>query len=256
MAGPVAGDGLAAAWRRAAAEPGVVVLDGFHPVKHALRFGAEVVLAVTTDLAGTLTLAAAVAPELTDLLAATLHPVDAAVLARLVPPGHPTGVAALARRPDRPLDTLLANPGPAPVVLLENPRNLGNVGAVIRVAAGIGAGGVITTGTVDPWHPQVLRGSAGLHFALPVNRAEAVPAGPRPVLALDPGGVDLRSGGIPDRALLVFGSERSGISPATRDRADALIALPIRPGVSSYNLATAVAMALYEWARSAVPTGN
>ena len=43
-----------------------------------------------------------------------------------------------------------------------------------RAAAGLNAGGVISTGDVDPWHPNVLRGSAGLHFALPVARADSL----------------------------------------------------------------------------------
>ena len=229
------------------------MLEGFHPVKHALRFGAELLLAVTTDPPGSAALAAALAPDLADVLAAALRAVDGATLALLVPGGHPTGVAALARRPNHPPAALLADPAPAPLVVLENPRNLGNVGAVIRVAAGLGAGGVLTTGTVDPWHPQVIRGSAGLHFAVPVSRSADLAgllATSRPVVVLDPGGEDVRRAQLPDRALLVFGSERGGISAATRRQADALVALPIRPGVSSYNLATAVAMTLYEWARS------
>lgn len=47
---------------------------------------------------------------------------------------------------------------------------------------------------------------------------------------------------------MVFGSERHGVSAALRDRADALVSLPMRAQVSSYNLATSVGMALYHWA--------
>ncbi len=52
---------------------------------------------------------------------------------------------------------------------------------------------------------------------------------------------------MPDGALLAFGSERSGLSPALKERATGLVALPMREGVSSYNLATSVAMALFHW---------
>ena len=55
---------------------------------------------------------------------------------------------------------------------------------------------------------------------------------------------DLRAP-LPAGAVLVVGSERDGVGAALRARADAVLALPMRPGVSSLNLATAVAAALY-----------
>jgi TrmH family RNA methyltransferase len=50
----------------------------------------------------------------------------------------------------------------------------------------------------------------------------------------------------PDAALVV-GSERSGVGTALRGRADAVVRLPMTPGVSSLNLATAAAAVLYAW---------
>jgi tRNA G18 (ribose-2'-O)-methylase SpoU len=174
-----------------------------------------------------------------------------------MPRPHPTEVAALAVRPAREagLARLARAPRTAPVVVLDNPRNLGNAGAVIRLAAGFGATGVVTTGTLDPWHPAVVRGGAGLHFATAVERLAVgeLPAGP--LYALDPEGEDIRGTKLPDGALLAFGSERSGLSPELRARADHLLALPMRPQVSSYNLATSVAMTLYHWSLGAPHAG-
>ncbi|MCE7080623.1 TrmH family RNA methyltransferase [Streptomyces sp. ST2-7A] len=225
-------------------EPAPVLLDGFHALKHALRFGAEVRTAVAADRRAALDLTAELAPDLLDRFAALLVEGDPGALGGPGGRAHPTGVAALAVPDPRPLP---ADPRPAPVVVLDNPRHLGNIGAVIRLAAGCGAAGVLTTGTVDPWHPGVVRASAGLHWALPVARRDLdeLPAGP--LYALDPEGEDLREVEIADDALLAFGSERHGLSPETRARADRLLALPMRPMVSSYNLATSVAMTLYHW---------
>jgi TrmH family RNA methyltransferase len=131
------------------------------------------------------------------------------------------------------------------VVLLEAPRHLGNLGAVVRVAAAAGAAGVITTGAQDPWHADALRGSAGLHFALPVARSRVVRTGDRPLIALDPEGTILASGVLPPRALLAFGTERDGLTDELLAMADARVALPMRAGVSSLNLATAVSAVLY-----------
>jgi RNA methyltransferase, TrmH family len=74
---------------------------------------------------------------------------------------------------------------------------------------------------------------------------ETLPSGP--LLALDPEGDDLRRMKIPDNALVAFGSERHGISSELRKRASQLLAIPMQPKVSSYNLATSVAMVLYHW---------
>ncbi|MER5196477.1 TrmH family RNA methyltransferase [Streptomyces sp. NPDC002755] len=248
MTDPVtAGSDPLGRWRRLA--DASVLLDGFHALKHAVRFGAEVPVAVTADRRATLALADELAPDVRDALDALLTEVPEATYTSLVPRPHPTAVAALAVRPSREagLERLGHTPRATPVVVLDNPRNLGNAGAVIRLAAGFGATGVVTTGTLDPWHPTVVRGGAGLHFATVVERlaVDELPAGP--VFALDPEGDDLRGVKLPDDALLAFGSERSGLSPELRARADHLLALPMRPQVSSYNLATSVAMTLYHW---------
>ncbi|MEU7054601.1 TrmH family RNA methyltransferase [Streptomyces sp. NPDC046197] len=234
-------------WRRCA--DGSVLLDGFHALKHAVRFGAEVVVAVTADRGATLALADELAPDVRDTLDALLTEVSQETYASLVARPHPTAVAALAVRPSRDanLRVLARRPRTAPVVLLDQPRNLGNAGAVIRLAAGFGATGVVTTGTLDPWHPTVVRGGAGLHFATAVERLDLdeLPFGP--LFALDPEGEDIRGLKLPDDAVLAFGSERSGLSAGLRARTDHLVALPMRPQVSSYNLATSVAMTLYHW---------
>jgi TrmH family RNA methyltransferase len=251
MRGEMADDGdtadeVLARWRAVAGDPRAVLLDGFHAVKHALRFGAPLELVVTADRARVLALAGSLAPDLAATLAALLVQVDPGTLAELTGGAHPTAVAGLARRPETTLREVART---APLVLLDDPRHLGNVGAVVRVAAGLGAAAVLTTGTVDPWHPTVLRGAAGLHFALPVLRVDVAGLAdlPGPVLALDAAGADIRGLTVPDGAALVFGSERRGVSAALRRRADALVALPMRRQVSSYNLATSVAMALYHW---------
>ncbi len=236
-------------WREMAALPGTVLIDGFHALKHTLRFGGEVRQVVTTDRAALAALAAELAPDVAGAVAAAAVEVPVAVLRELVPRPHPTGVAALAVRPDQSsvLAALRATPRRAPVVLLENPRNLGNVGAVVRLAAGFGATGVVTTGDLDPWHPTVVRAGAGLHFATAVARLELpeLPAGP--LYVLDPEGADIRTLQFPDDALLAFGSERHGVSDALRERATHLVAIPMQPQVSSFNLATSVGMGLFHW---------
>ena len=201
----------------------VAVLEGFHALKHALRFGAEI-LDVKGDPDKARELAARLAPDL------TLPPIETA-------PGE---LVATARRPRVDIEQALSRPGP--VVYLEAPRHLGNLGAAIRVAAAANAAAVFTSGTSDPWHPHAIRGAAGLQFALPVARVDDLPETDRPLVAIDPEG-DV--GPVPRNAILAFGSERHGLTDELKARAGARVRIPMRAGVSSLNLATAVAAVLY-----------
>jgi TrmH family RNA methyltransferase len=229
-------------------DPELTVLEGFHALKHALRFGAEVEEAVAVDSGELEELAAALAPDLAGRFAATVSPIEPGELAELVPQAPRTGVVAIARRKRADLDAALADSREAPVVLLEQPRNMGNLGACVRVAAAADAAALLTIGENDPWHPDAVRGAAGLHYALPaVAAVERAPSGVegRPLLALDPEGEEIDPAALPPRAVLAFGTERHGLSDALLAAADGRIALPMRDGVSSLNLATSVAAVLY-----------
>jgi TrmH family RNA methyltransferase len=223
----------------------LVVLQGFHALKHALRFGASVELVACGDLSQLARLAQGYASDLVERIEALAVVLPSEAFKRLGPYMPHTGVVSIALRVSTDPLVLLAAEGDAPLVLLEDPRNFGNLGAVVRVAAAVDAAGVLTTGRQDPWDPVAVRGSAGLHFALPVARVERLPETDRPLLALDPEGEELCPEAVPSRALLAFGTERDGLSEELLGRADARLRLPMRDGVSSLNLATSVAAVLY-----------
>ncbi len=235
---------------RARRDPALAVLEGFHPVKHALRFGAELELLVTRDRGQLALLAGQLAPELESELSRLAIEVPPEIFDKLAPLPPSTGVMALARRTHSDPAALIAGPTGAPVVLLEDPRDLGNMGACIRVAAAADAAGVLSTGSHDPWHPDAVRGAAGLHFALPVERLGALgelEGRGRPLLALDPDGEELDPAALDGNAILAFGTERHGISDELLGLADARVRIPMRAGVSSLNLATSVAAVLFAW---------
>lgn len=211
-----------------------VSLEGFHAVKHALRFAPSLVRSVTV----------ASVPAAADLCDELAPDVRGSLLALAVQGevDHPTGVRGTADRPAADRSVLTSRD--APLVLLDDPRHPGNAGAAIRVAAAAGASGVAFLGALDPWHLAVVRGSAGLHYALPVLSCSLSDLSGE-VLGLDAEGEPLSS--VPPGCVLVVGSERAGLSDPVRGRADRLVSLPMRPGVSSLNLATALSAALYAW---------
>jgi RNA methyltransferase, TrmH family len=241
---------------RARRDPSLAVLEGFHPLKHALRFGANVLEVVSSDPAEVERLAALLAPDVAERLRELVSEVKPDVFEQLAPLTPTTGVIALAERPAVDPAIVLAGERPEPVVLLEDPRDLGNMGACVRVAAAADIAGVLSTGSQDPWSPDALRGAAGLHFALPVARVaqlDELGHGGRRLLALDPTGQPIVAAELPARALLAFGTERYGLSEELLARADARISIPMRTGVSSLNLATSVAAVLFAWRLSSRP---
>jgi RNA methyltransferase, TrmH family len=235
-------------FRRARRDRSRAVLEGFHAIKHAIRFHAAIEQVCAVDPTQLWSLTRRLAPDVESELGRLVQLVPRPVFTELAPYPPETGILAIAGRPQVDIAAILDPRSAAPVVLLEAPAHLGNLGAVVRVAAAVGASAVLTTGPQDPWHPAALRGSAGLHFALPVARIDWLPAGDhRPLVAIHPDGEPLRPGALPARAILAFGSERRGLSREMLTAADRQVAVPMRQGVSSLNLASAVAVILYTW---------
>jgi len=224
-------------------DPEVVVLEGAHALKHALRFDADIEVVVSPDPRALLRLLGELAPDVVEEVADRVVELTTSAWRQVAPRGLPSPALALARRPRWTQVDVLAATGR--VLALERPRHLGNLGACVRVAAAAGAGGVLTLGDGDPWHPTAVRAAAGLHLALPVARADTLPVTDRPVVGLDAGGRALHGEPLPGDAVVVVGTERAGLSPTLKGRVDELRAIEMRPGVSSLNLATAVAVALY-----------
>lgn len=235
--------------RRVAAarrDPSVVVLEGVHALKHALRFGARVAWVATPDPDQLDALVSTLAPDLlARVRALPTFRLHREAWARAAPRGLPSPSLALASRPTVDLSAVTTARGRRPVVLLEAPTHLGNVGAAVRVAAAADSAAVVVLGAADPWHPTAVRGAAGLQFALPVARTEQLPPTRRPLVAIEPGGTPLPDAAVAHDAVLAFGSERQGLSDALRARAVERVGIPMRPGVSSLNLAAAVAAVLY-----------
>jgi TrmH family RNA methyltransferase len=238
---------IAEQFRAARADRRLAVLEGFHAVKHAIRFGADLTALVGTDAGDAERLAAVLAPDLERALARSLSVVSEDTFSKLAPRAPRTGVMAIARRPQIDIDAVLSSAEPRPVVLLEDPRNLGNMGACVRVAAAADVAAVLTTGSQDPWQPEVLRGAAGLHYAIPVARITEPGFPGRRLIAVDPEGDPFDPADMPPTAVLAFGTERYGLSDRLRATVDERVSIPMRAGVSSLNLATSVAAILFAW---------
>ena len=241
-----------AIFRSARKSSDFVVLEGLHAVKHALRFGAHVRQAFTNDHESLRSLVVKLAPDLTSSIATIVEQVSDNEFSDLAPGRHKSPVIALAERARYGWGDFASSN--RPVVLLENTQHLGNIGAVIRVAAAAGAAGVIAIGEIDIWHPTIVRAAAGLHFAIPVMSSSTVPDTELPIVAIDPDGSEINPASLPQSSVLAFGSEQDGLSDRILSKSSMRVALPMQKSVSSLNLATAAAIVLYSgWVFESLP---
>ncbi|WP_169077707.1 TrmH family RNA methyltransferase [Microcella alkalica] len=237
------------------AETGLFLVEGPQAVDEAVRTRPDLVREVFTTPAaeerhhGLLAQARAAGIRIDQVTDAVLE-----VIADTV---TPQGMVAVCAMMPAGLDDVLAA-GPRLVAVLEEVRDPGNAGTVIRVADAAGADAVILTGSsVDPFNPKAVRASTGSLFHLPVvvgvslERALAGlrAAGAR-VLAADISGDDLltvRSAGELDGPTAwLFGNEARGLTEQQLELADRAVIVPIYGRAESLNLATAAAVCLYE----------
>jgi tRNA G18 (ribose-2'-O)-methylase SpoU len=153
---------------------------------------------------------------------------------------------------------------PPVIVALERVANADNVGGVFRNVLAFGAGPVLLDPvSTDPLYRKAIRTSMGASLSVPFARAEPWPAALRAlrgmgyaVVAMTPA-----SGAAPLRevveatagrnAAIVLGHEGEGLTPAALDVCEYRARIPIRAAVDSLNVASAAAIALYEFAGSA-----
>jgi len=165
--------------------------------------------------------------------------------------GRPGGAAKMAGKP-RPLP---AAPSLPPLwIALEEVRDPGNLGTILRTADAAGATGVILVGnTCDPFSREAVRASMGSIFAVPIARAEPeaflalAKAWQGDVVSTHLGGQhDFREADYRAPVLLVMGNEGQGLSDAAASACGKLVRIPMAGQLDSLNLAVATALMLYE----------
>jgi TrmH family RNA methyltransferase len=164
--------------------------------------------------------------------------IEASLLAEVGTAGHPPRVIAVYRRDDLPVsDTRHVALG------LYGVADPGNVGTLIRSADAFGAAVYLGPGCADPTSPKALRASAGSIWRVPLS--DAVLLARKRVALVAHGGEPLGSLDLGGDVVFLLGAEREGL-PADVER-DVEATIPVTS--ESLNVATAGALALYEWQR-------
>jgi TrmH family RNA methyltransferase len=170
---------------------------------------------------------------------------------------QPDGLLAIAPQQRKGLDDLVLRPDSL-LLVLENVEKPGNVGAVLRIADGVGADAVLVAGEgTDLYNPNVLRASRGAFFSVPAVHCHVGEArdylhekGLR-VLATTPAAdLTYTEADLAGPVALVLGCEHDGLSEAwLKDEGSEAVRIPMVGRGDSLNVSTAAAVILYEAVR-------
>lgn len=158
-----------------------------------------------------------------------------------------------------PVAGVFAVPPPRPAtlgmaLLLDGLQDPGNVGAMIRSAAGCGAvSEVLCLGGADPFGPKAVRAAAAAIFVIRPSIIEpedlARLASRRVVVASAHDGEAYRTFAWRPDDVLAIGSEGSGESATVRAIATERVMIPLAPEVESLNAAIAASILLFSVTR-------
>ena len=164
-----------------------------------------------------------------------------------------TRIFAIAKTP-RPIGLDAITKIPRDMVVLEDVSISGNIGAITRTSLALGVGGIILLNTehVDIYDRRLIRASRGYVFVLPViatttdtfiqfakqNNLQVLVTNAHAEKLVQ----DIAS--IPQRLMIVFGSEKDGCSQALTDAATLQVRIPIDSRVESLNVSAAAGITL------------
>lgn len=166
----------------------------------------------------------------------------------------PQGIMAIVKKPVYDFNKIITAPD-ANLVILEDIRDPGNLGTILRTAEGAGVTGIILSrNSVDMYNPKVIRSTMGAIYRMPFvymdnfkeallqlkkNQITLYAAHLSAVKAYDE--VDYK-----EKCGILIGNEANGLRNETADMSDEYIKIPMSGSVESLNAAIAAAILMYE----------
>lgn len=234
-------------------ESGLFIAEGARTVIEALELGAEIAAVAYLEAAGGEAHVARIAEAVARRGGLVLQ-VNREVLEKISRRDNAQTVIGVFRQRWSALADLPAAPR---MLVLEEVRDPGNLGTVIRAADALGVGALVLVGDcTDPYGLDAVRASMGSIFAMPVAKAgrEAFLAWRRGVDARMvgmhlKGAVDVREVAWGARSLVVMGGEQRGLTAELAEACDVLVRIPMAGRADSLNLAIATGITLFESVR-------
>jgi len=225
------------------------IVEGIRLAEEALSAGIDIDLVLFSSNVS------ARGQQIIDKLTAKKFPieeVDPRILDRLSDTQTCQGLILICQKP-----VISSDQFKEPLLLLDQVRDPGNLGTILRSALAFGFGNVLLTyGSVDPYSPKVLRAAMGAQFSMPIGyrtpqethsicKSRFKP--PLQIVLADARAeracweVDLS---IP--ICLVVGGEAFGASPAIEAIINTRVSIPMQASSESLNAAMAGNILMYE----------
>ncbi len=163
------------------------------------------------------------------------------LMTKIAPTKTPTGILAIAQKP-----------APSPlknekfIMLLDQIQDPGNLGTIFRTGVSLGVEAFFcATGTVEVWHPKVLRAAQGAHFYTKIfdnfklETIKTIFDGPVYGLFLDPTAKHIFQTDLKGKIAICLGNEGQGISPEVAQICDKKIYIPMQQNFESLNVGIA-----------------
>ncbi|QHQ59877.1 23S rRNA (guanosine(2251)-2'-O)-methyltransferase RlmB [Anaerocolumna sedimenticola] len=166
----------------------------------------------------------------------------------------PQGVMAIVKKPVYDLDKIITGQQ-VNLLLLEDIRDPGNLGTIIRTAEGAGITGIILSKTsVDMYNPKVIRSTMGAIYRMPFIYAEDFK---NTLIQIKRNDISIYAAHLntdfayddvnyPEKCAILIGNEANGLSDEIAGMSDQYIKIPMEGSVESLNAAIAAAILMYE----------
>ena len=179
----------------------------------------------------------------------------------------PQGVLAVVKQPCYSLEGILSGEyrkekskakESLRLLLLEDLRDPGNLGTIIRTAEGAGMDGVIlSAASVDMFNPKVIRATMGAIYRVPFLYVKEFTEMIKQLQEDDvrifaahlEGSVEYDTVAYPEKAAIMVGNEANGLTDEASRIADMRIRIPMEGAVESLNAGVAAAILMYEMYR-------
>lgn len=174
-------------------------------------------------------------------------PVSPEVMRHISATEQPPGVVGVF-----PMPEVVLPQSPKRVLILDDMRDPGNLGTILRTSAAAGVEAVLLSPkTVDPYNPKALRGGMGAHFRIPLaerawDEIGAYCAGLHVYLADMTGDVSYDAADWSRPWALIIGSEAHGDSAEAASLAAQRVYIPMSGDTESLNAAVAAGVLLFE----------
>jgi TrmH family RNA methyltransferase len=177
--------------------------------------------------------------------------VSAEIMTRIADTDSPQGIMAIIPVKDLPFPREINF-----LLVLDQVRDPGNLGATLRTAEAAGVQGVVLTpGTVDAFSPKVMRAGMGAQFRIPLKQMgwEEIQETYKPRLKFYLADAEAETScwkaEMRSPLALIIGGEAEGVSASALQIADELVSIPMPGKAESLNASAAASILIFEVVR-------